>query len=419
MGLNALLRKERMLRAWSLDDVADRLAAAAVDLQEPAPKIDGHSVGRYERRERRPRPQFVRLFAHAFQKSPADLGFIDELGANEDVRRRTLLKGLAGLATVSMVPDQEALERLLRVLERPGTADARTVDHLEQATIALGRFYQDVRPSAVLGPANGHLNTITTLLDGSLRPSLRQRLCSLAGETTALLGWLRWNLDDLDGASRYFRAGLAAAREGDDDALGAYLVGCIACRPFYREDPNARLRLLEGSSHGYSPADATPATQAWLANLESGGYALLGDFDRYAAAADRAAELLAGPDADEGDRRPRLTTFDPAYFAEEQAACLLRLSRPADAQRVLDGGLAEATGRIRLWMLVDLACANAAMDAPEPAAAAAEEALLGAWDAGVEPVLHCVRDLLEGELQPYRSLPTIQELEERVRSVAG
>ena len=50
-------------------------------------------------------------------------------------------------------------------------------------------------------------------------------------------------------------------------------MGSLACRPFYRENPAERLRLLEGRSYGLATVDATPNTQAWLANLEAGGHA--------------------------------------------------------------------------------------------------------------------------------------------------
>jgi hypothetical protein len=196
------------------------------------------------------------------------------------------------------------------------------------------------------------------------------------------------------------------------------LVGSLACRPFYRENPANRLSLLEGRTFGFTAVHATPNTQAWLANLEAGGHALSRDVSSFEAASDRALELLSHRDADEDVRRPRLPFFDHAYFAEEQAAGLLRLGQPGKAGEVLEANLSTAQGRIRLWMLVDLASARARDGQPEQAVQAAEEAFTGAWDAGVEPVLHCVRDLL-AELSPYRRLPAVQQLTERVQLLPG
>jgi hypothetical protein len=335
--------------------------------------------------------------------------------------RREFLRQLAVLAgTTSLIVDPEPWERLLRALKHPSSTDPQTVDHLEQMTVALLHSYLDtsspsIRPGAVRGQAAGHLEHISELLNGSLQPALRQRLCSLAGETTALLGWLHWNLDDLDNAANYFRTGLKAATEANDHALGAYLVGSLACRPFYQENPDQRLHLLDGRTFNFTASDATPNTHAWLANLVAGGHALRGDFKRFAIASDTARELLYRADANSDRQRPRLTFFDDAYFAEEQAACFLHLNRPADAQAVLQDALPNAQGRIRLWMLVDLATAFVRDHRPEQAALTGDEAFIGAWNAGVEPVLRCVHEL-SADLHPYQQLDAVQQLRERIQS---
>jgi hypothetical protein len=100
------------------------------------------------------------------------------------------------------------------------------------------------------------LNNVATLLAGS--PTLRPQLCSIAGETAALAGWLAWDLEDRPAAAGYFRVGLDAAKEADDRALGAYLVGSSCVQPAYRERPFARLRRLEGRTFGFARADASP-----------------------------------------------------------------------------------------------------------------------------------------------------------------
>src|SRR5262249_53369932 len=150
--------------------------------------------------------------------------------------------------------------RLARALRSPGRIDAVTVEHLEMATATLVRSYQDVRPAAMLGLATGHLETITSLLSEAPGP-LRARLCTMAVEIAGLLGWLRWILDDQPVAQSYFRVGLEAAREANDRDLGSYLVGCAACRPFYREDPRERLSWLDSSPYGFAAAGAGAPTQ--------------------------------------------------------------------------------------------------------------------------------------------------------------
>ncbi len=77
-------------------------------------------------------------------------------------------------------------------------------------------------------------------------------------------------------AAAYFRAGVEAAQEANDRALGAYLVGSSCVQPAYRERPQARLRRLQGQTFGFQTFDANPSTRAWLITLEAEAHALAG-----------------------------------------------------------------------------------------------------------------------------------------------
>ena len=106
--------------------------------------------------------------------------------------------------------------------------------------MTLEGLESQVSPKALLGPVVGHLDTVASLLKGSPGPSLRQQLCSIAGETAGLAGWLTWDLEDRKAAGAYFRTGIQAAQEADDRALGAYLVGSSCVQPAYREAPTGQ-----------------------------------------------------------------------------------------------------------------------------------------------------------------------------------
>jgi len=116
-------------------------------------------------------------------------------------------------------------ERLLTALRRPSRVDQRTVSQLEHVTIDLEGLESQVGPRTLLGPVVGHLNTLASLLQGTPKGALRRQLASIAGETAGLAGWLSWDLKDRRAAGAYFRAGIEAAQEAEDKALGAYLVG--------------------------------------------------------------------------------------------------------------------------------------------------------------------------------------------------
>jgi hypothetical protein len=107
-------------------------------------------------------------------------------------------------------------------------------------------------------------------------------------------------------AATCFRAGIEAAQEANDRALGAYLVGSSCVQPAYRERPQARLRRLQGQTVGFQTFDANPSTRAWLITLEAEAHALAGN-ERAALIALDAADTAMAPAAEEDNsRRPGL-----------------------------------------------------------------------------------------------------------------
>src|SRR5262249_54925918 len=159
-----------------------------------------------------------------------------------------------------------------------------------------------------------------------------------------------------------FRAGLRAAREADDRALGAYLVGAMACRLPSREAPAITLRLLGSRTFGFAQSDATPATAAWLAAKEADAWAQLGNEDECLRALDRAEEIVERMDADPRPGRPRYTVVDRNWLAGERGASLARLGQVDTAQSILRPVLASlgpTSERDRLWLLTALAGAHA------------------------------------------------------------
>src|SRR5262249_40981920 len=133
----------------------------------------------------------------------------DEAGRTEFLRELAALLGVAPLppflqsAPAGVEPVRpETWERLEHALDGRGQGDAETVEHLERVTLAL----ESLEPTAIssralLGPATGHLDAVSALLQATSSAGARRRLCSIAGEAAGLVGWLRWNVDDAEGAS--------------------------------------------------------------------------------------------------------------------------------------------------------------------------------------------------------------------------
>jgi transcriptional regulator with XRE-family HTH domain len=431
---NRRLRLQRLARGWSQDDVAAGLHRLAASIGEPELGVDATMVSRWERGTRRPRPRYVRLLSRLFELPADQLGVVEEDDADrpaehtrdaleDDLERRDFLSRMTALLGAAAVPlpgiepaDADPGMRLARALSRrPGPVDDELVDHLERITVALeGLGPSVVSSSAILGPTIGHLDAIRLLLQGSLRPSLRARLCSLAGETAGYAGWLHWDMDDPVGAAGYFGMALGAAREADDQALAAYLAACAACQPPHRESPQRRVDQLNAVA-----ADAaTPATRVWLAAKEADAHALLGDAGACLRALDRAQEELAAAAGDGGERRPRFDAVDQTWLDGERGASLAKLGRTSEARAILGpvlDSLGPAGERDWLWLAAALAGSHARDREPEEAARVAGAVLERAARMELAPVIELVRGMLR-ELCAHGPIPAVRELDERLRS---
>jgi transcriptional regulator with XRE-family HTH domain len=421
---NERLRHHRLQRGWTLDGVAQRLDALAPTVGKKRLGVNGTMVGRWERGERQPRGIYRGLLALLYDTTTEALGLYQPATSErvlEEMQRRAFLQhagAAAGFAVTSVAV--EPWERLSAALRQPGRLDREIVSELEHVTVTLEGLESQVSPKALLGPVVGHLDTVASLLKGSPRPSLRQQLCSIAGETAGLAGWLTWDLEDRKAAGAYFRTGIQAAQEADDRALGAYLVGSSCVQPAYRERPPARLRRLQGHTHGFARADATPSTQAWLVTLEAEAHALMGD-ERATLRAMEEAEAIMGRLADEdASRRPRVAFFNRAYLTGERGVALARLDKPEDAQDVLASALASLDPeamKTRPRLLTALATAHVRQGNIEEACQLGTDALGLATQQEVGPNLQDVRKL-RVELEPWRESGPVRSLDERL-ALAG
>jgi len=241
---------------------------------------------------------------------------------------------------------------------------------------------------------------------------------SLAAETAGLAGWLEWDKSDASTSARYFQAGLEAARDSGDAALGAYLLGSAACQPSYSEQPYRRLELLADRSHGFSCADGTSATRAWLATLEAEAHVLAGDEHGCRDALARAENSFAV--VDDADSRPRVTFFNSAYLKGECGLSLARLGHTEEARPLLHSALSDLPaeqqkGRPRL--LTALGTAYLRTGEVEEACRLGSEALDLARKQGVEPNLRDVRELRR-RLEPWSDSPTVSRFDEQFRTTA-
>src|SRR5215472_7565892 len=159
MDRNVLLRRQREARGWSLDDVADRLGEAEVELGLPPSQTDGHSVGRWERGERRPRPRTVQALCHLFGRTPFELGLVPAEPEEPDVIRREFLRLGGALVGAAAIGDPESLEpweRLTRAVRQPSRTDVEAVRQLEQLTVTFEKLEAQASPRTLVRPVAGH-----------------------------------------------------------------------------------------------------------------------------------------------------------------------------------------------------------------------------------------------------------------------
>jgi len=425
MDRNVLLRRQREARGWSLDDVADRLGEAEVELGLPPSQTDGHSVGRWERGERRPRPRTVQALCHLFGRTPFELGLAQDDLEQPDVIRREFLRlggALVGAAAIGLPEALEPWERLEAALRQPSRTDVETVRHLEQLTVTFESLDAHASPRTLVRPVAGHLGTITSLLEGTPRSAMRRELLSLAAESAGLLAWLSW---DLGAASReqaraYVRTALEAAREAGDSALGAYLAGTASVVEHPKDEADGRLRFLEAKPFGFALDDATPSTRAWLAGLGAEANAILGRSSAAMRALERAREAWDRSPGDVADSRPRAAFFDAARLAGEQGICLARLRRSTEAQAVLNSALAAldpSQEKSRHRLLIALGVAHIDQGNVEEACRLGAEALASALRMAVHPNLLDVIGFRR-QLESWRDTLPVKDLDEKLASVS-
>jgi tetratricopeptide (TPR) repeat protein len=414
------LQQQRQERNWSWRRLARELRQRADKRGWRLPSDDDliRMMRRWERGEHKPGERYRELLAEVYDDSvPEELQPESIL---EDMQRRPFLRGLGtfiGMAAASAFI--EPWERLSHALRHPSRIDRATVSSLESLTVMLESRESQENPRALLGPVEGHLGNVATLLAGS--PSLRPQLCSIAGETAALAGWLAFDKEDRPAAAGYFRVGIDAAKEANDRALGAYLVGSSCVQPAYRERPYARLRRLQGRTHGFARSDASPSTRAWLATLEAEAHALAGDASSCLRVFDEAEAAMSRAGGEDESRRPRLAFFDPDRLAGERGVALARLGQPDAAQKVLAPALASldpSVVKTRPRLLAALATAHVQQGDVDRACQLGAEALGIAAQQEVQPNLQDVRKL-RLDLEPWRDSQAVKDLDEQLRAVGA
>ncbi|MGH7882487.1 MAG: hypothetical protein ACREN8_06215 [Candidatus Dormibacteraceae bacterium] len=349
------------------------------------------------------------------------------LGPNVDLNSQAFLSSIELEEMAKKIGlDLGSRDRMDYMLRYPSRVDQECIRQLEQTTIILQKLEGERRPETLLGLIRGHLSEIMSLLKlGSLDTQMRQRLWSVAGETAGVAGWLYWQSDEKDSSAAHFRFGLQAASEGNNRALGAYLMGCIATQPHYRENPTLRLQHLTGRKLGFTQSDAAPATRAWLAVMEAEAYGLLGRAHETFEALNRTEAIMSRDGNISKNGRPAVLSsygafFSTSYLEAEEGVVRAKLGETAEAIAVLSPLLATIeTSRRKnwYWLYPILAGAHIQQGNIESACELAQESLLGTLQMQIATNLPLVFKV-QRQLEPYRNHPAVQQLNESIQDLS-
>jgi transcriptional regulator with XRE-family HTH domain/tetratricopeptide (TPR) repeat protein len=317
----------------------------------------------------------------------------------------------------------ELLERFLRALKKPSTVDGTMLIYLERHT---ENYWYD-RHTVALASHHlieyvlEHFLKVTSLLEEPLLPTVRTRLCSIAGGIALLVGELLFDMRCYAQARKYYTVAVEAAQEADNQALQAVSWGRMSFTWTYEGNPQAALVCVQTARHvGGQSINAT--TRAWLAAVEAEIQANLHE---------RNSTLKALDEAENVEQRDRPQDcywihFDPSLSAGYRGVSLLRLYRPedpqttsflTDAQRTLTKALDfldPTLTRRKPNILADLAGTYIQQKEVEAACEHAIEAVILVSHIQSKVVLQRLLSR-QHELDPWKYTESVQRLDAKIR----
>jgi len=172
-----------------------------------------------------------------------------------------------------------------------------------------------------------HLQKIIAVLDCSLLPTERRRLCALASGTAQLLGHLFFDLGDYRSARNFHKNAILAAQEADHRALEALAWGRMSFTWTYSGNAQKALPCIQ-QARSLATGKTSPVVQAYFWAVEAEIHAIVSD---------RAASLKALSEAEkyintcsEKEEEHYWLRFDRSRLEGYQGTCFRRFYHPED-----------------------------------------------------------------------------------------
>jgi tetratricopeptide (TPR) repeat protein len=277
--------------------------------------------------------------------------FGGHLSDDEDMRRRQFLLTSAAAVGAAGLPGLAGSGKTPRL-------NTANVSELETVTDAQRRLYHSMPARSIWPLVEGHLRLLVDLARASQPEPVHRRVAGLGGEAAGLLAWLAFDLGDERGRERLYDIALSLTTEAEDRWLDAYVRGFHSQIRQLEGRPHAALAMV---NHAVATAGPGPAgsLHAWLRSRQAVALAEAKEGPGSMEALDAAeAALTRGAKDDPA----WMYEFDYPRLTAVRGDCLLRLDRPADAERAFQQALAERThrgGRFEVELLTGMATATA------------------------------------------------------------
>ncbi|MFF3617270.1 XRE family transcriptional regulator [Streptomyces sp. NPDC002580] len=256
---------------------------------------------------------------------------------------------------------------------------------------------------------DAHLATVTDLLEhGRYTPGIALRLHTLAASLSQTVAWHRFDQGRHTHAGQHWIAGLHNAHAAGDHDMGAGLLSDLAYQATWRNDHTTAAHIL---GHALTRAQNPAARCLLQLRLARTLAARHSRSERNAAL--RALAAAEQHLSDAGTDRPAWCAWvSEADLAVDSGQTLLDLGDTRRAHQLITEGeqlLPAARDKTRGVFLTYRAASYLDQKEPEPAAAAATQALLLARRIGAPRCITLVDNLLP-RFQPYSHAPGVPEL---------
>ncbi len=224
----------------------------------------------------------------------------------------------------------ELLDRFIRALKKPSTMNETTCRYIEARTDAYWKDHYDAifAPSDLLSDALGQFQKVISLLENSLLPTVRTRLCASASRIAQFAGALYFDMGNYTYSKRYRQVAILAAREAEHQELEAVAWGRLSMTCMYGNRLQDALISIQ-EARRLATQSSSFRVHAWLAAVEAEIQAKQGNREACLQALD-VAECVEN--IQPSDQDAHWLHFDRPSLIGFQGACYRRLYRPDDPQ---------------------------------------------------------------------------------------